>query len=165
MENVDIVRRFYYLATHPKANIATKRRCIVNIQMINWDKVIIPEEERFQMLEHIEALRKQIGDKRKPIRIDLRFKIFLRDKFTCQYCGAKAPEVQLEIDHIQPNIKAGADEIDNYTTACKTCNLGKKDLWNEELNQFRAEKMNQNKTALKDNKMTEDLNINKDKVL
>jgi len=42
---------------------------------------------------------------RKAISKKLRFEVYKRDKFTCQYCGRKAPDVILEIDHINPVAK------------------------------------------------------------
>lgn len=55
----------------------------------------------------------------------LRFEVFKRDSFTCQYCGRKAPDVLLQVDHIQPKSKKGKDTIINLITACRDCNLGK----------------------------------------
>lgn len=55
-----------------------------------------------------------------------RFKILERDKFTCQYCGRKAPEVILEVDHIIPTSKGGENVSTNLITACRDCNRGKK---------------------------------------
>lgn len=57
----------------------------------------------------------------------LRFEVFKRDSFTCQYCGRKAPDVLLEADHIEPVAKGGSNHILNLTTACKDCNAGKSD--------------------------------------
>lgn len=54
-----------------------------------------------------------------------RFEIFKRDSFTCQYCGRKAPNVVLEIDHVEPISKGGTDDILNLVTSCKDCNRGK----------------------------------------
>lgn len=65
--------------------------------------------------------------KRKSISKRLRFEIFKRDSFKCQYCGASAPDVLLEVDHIQPVSKGGKDDILNLITACKACNAGKSD--------------------------------------
>lgn len=56
-----------------------------------------------------------------------RFEVFKRDKFTCQYCGAKAPDVMLECDHIHPRAKGGGRELTNLVTACRACNNGKRD--------------------------------------
>jgi hypothetical protein len=55
----------------------------------------------------------------------LRFEVFNRDSFTCQYCGRKTPEVILELEHIIPISKGGTDEIENLTTSCFECNRGK----------------------------------------
>jgi len=67
----------------------------------------------------------------KPKRVSLpkstRFEVFKRDSFKCQYCGAAAPNVLLEIDHINPVSNGGENDILNLITACKECNRGKKD--------------------------------------
>lgn len=65
--------------------------------------------------------------KREGISKKLRFEVFKRDSFTCQYCGAKAPDVILEVDHIKPVAKNGSSDILNLITACKDCNSGKSD--------------------------------------
>jgi len=55
----------------------------------------------------------------------LRFKVLRRDGFTCQYCGRKAPEVELHVDHRVPWSKVKTHDIDNLVAACRECNLGK----------------------------------------
>lgn len=62
---------------------------------------------------------------RKPIPKTVRFEVFKRDKFTCQYCGRSAPDVILEADHIIPHSKGGSDDILNLVTDCRDCNRGK----------------------------------------
>lgn len=65
--------------------------------------------------------------KRKGISKSTRFEVFKRDSFTCQYCGKSAPDVVLEVDHINPVSKGGDDDISNLITACFDCNRGKSD--------------------------------------
>lgn len=65
--------------------------------------------------------------KRKGISKSVRFEVFKRDKFTCQYCGGKAPDIVLHIDHIHPVSKGGDNGIINLITSCFECNLGKSD--------------------------------------
>jgi hypothetical protein len=68
------------------------------------------------------------GDnKRKSIPKTVRFEVLKRDKFTCQYCGAVAPDVVLHIDHINPVANEGDNDITNLITSCEGCNLGKSD--------------------------------------
>ncbi len=55
----------------------------------------------------------------------LRWEVFKRDKFVCQYCGACGPNVELEVDHKIPVSRGGTDDIDNLKTACFNCNRGK----------------------------------------
>ena len=55
----------------------------------------------------------------------LRFGILERDDFTCVYCGAVGSESELQVDHIHPKSKGGADEDDNLVASCFECNIGK----------------------------------------
>jgi hypothetical protein len=64
---------------------------------------------------------------RKAIKKSVRFDVFKRDSFKCQYCGASAPDVILVIDHIKPVAKGGKNDIANLITACQPCNAGKSD--------------------------------------
>ena len=67
------------------------------------------------------------GSYRKAIPKSVRFEVLKRDSFKCQYCGASAPDVLLQIDHIEPVSKGGDSDITNLVTACAACNAGKRD--------------------------------------
>lgn len=64
---------------------------------------------------------------RTPVSKRLRFDVFKRDFFTCQYCGRKPPDVVLECDHVIPVAEGGPSEAHNLITACFDCNRGKAD--------------------------------------
>ncbi len=49
--------------------------------------------------------------------------VFLRDRFTCQYCGNKAQD--LTLDHVVPRRQNGAHTWENVVAACNRCNLRK----------------------------------------
>lgn len=63
--------------------------------------------------------------KRIPIPKSVRFNVFKRDGFRCQYCGRAAPDVILHVDHIVPVAAGGGNDELNLITACQDCNLGK----------------------------------------
>lgn len=65
--------------------------------------------------------------KRAPLKKSVRFEVFKRDKFTCQYCGRMAPDVVLNCDHINPVANGGTNEFVNLVTSCEACNSGKSD--------------------------------------
>jgi hypothetical protein len=77
---------------------------------------------------------------RKAISKKLRFEVFKRDSFICQYCGKSAPEVVLEIDHITPVSKGGKNTITNLITACFDCNRGKSNRTLTENQTLKAQK-------------------------
>lgn len=66
-----------------------------------------------------------MANQRKPLSKKIRFEVFKRDKFTCQYCGRSVPDVVLQVDHIKPVAKGGKNDIMNLVTSCSDCNLGK----------------------------------------
>lgn len=63
-----------------------------------------------------------------PISRRLRFEILRRDGHTCRYCGAKAPDVALTVDHVTPTALGGGDDPSNLVTACQPCNAGKSSI-------------------------------------
>ena len=63
--------------------------------------------------------------KRIALSKKVRFDIFKRDGFACQYCGAAPPSATLHVDHIIPVVEGGKNDADNLVTACDGCNLGK----------------------------------------
>ncbi|HUW43916.1 MAG TPA: HNH endonuclease [Bacillota bacterium] len=61
--------------------------------------------------------------------LKLRFEIFKRDNFICQYCGRnpKEDKCKLVIEHKIPRNKGGKDTFENLLTSCEECNYGKSD--------------------------------------
>jgi hypothetical protein len=62
---------------------------------------------------------------RKALSKKIRFEVFKRDSFICQYCGQSAPDTVLHVDHIEPVSKGGDNSIMNLVTSCIDCNQGK----------------------------------------
>jgi 5-methylcytosine-specific restriction endonuclease McrA len=54
-----------------------------------------------------------------------RLRIYMRDKFRCQYCGDKKSATELTLDHIMPRSRGGDNSPINVVTACIACNSRK----------------------------------------
>lgn len=54
-----------------------------------------------------------------------RFNLFLRDQFTCQYCGDRG---EMTFDHVLPRSRGGRTTWENVVAACGRCNLKKANL-------------------------------------
>ncbi len=54
-----------------------------------------------------------------------RFNVFLRDKFTCQYCIKNFKVENLTFDHVTPRSKGGKTSWENVVTSCRNCNTQK----------------------------------------
>jgi len=58
--------------------------------------------------------------------------IYLRDDYTCQYCGEKFLFEDLTLDHVFPKSRGGKNSWENIVTCCKHCNTIKADRTPEE---------------------------------
>jgi 5-methylcytosine-specific restriction endonuclease McrA len=54
-----------------------------------------------------------------------RINIYLRDDFTCQYCGVKFPSNELTFDHVIPRVDGGETTFENIVASCVPCNSKK----------------------------------------
>lgn len=71
-------------------------------------------------LPSVVALKRYIAPARRPAFT--RFNLFLRDRFSCQYCGSRH---ELTFDHVIPRSRGGLTRWDNVVAACAPCNLAK----------------------------------------
>ena len=100
---------------HAVKSVFLKRVTIVS----NYKKKI--RSPSFEMnLPSVIALKSFIKPSENPNFT--RFNVFLRDKFTCQYCGDRK---DLTFDHLLPKSKGGLTDWENVVTACSTCNVQK----------------------------------------
>ena len=84
-----------------------------------YDQVV--RSPSFEMpLPSVVALKSYVTQDRAPAFT--RFNLFLRDAFSCQYCGHGE---ELTFDHVIPRSRGGRTSWDNIVTACAPCNLRK----------------------------------------
>jgi 5-methylcytosine-specific restriction endonuclease McrA len=93
----------------------------VNVVSVYSRKIHSPSRE--MALPSVISLKEYIPSARRPAFT--RFNVFLRDRFTCQYCGDSLPTHELTFDHVVPRSKGGHTTWENVVTACSPCNLVK----------------------------------------
>lgn len=74
-------------------------------------------------LPSVISLKEYIPVARRPAFT--RFNVFLRDRFTCQYCGGDFASHDLTFDHVIPRALGGRTNWGNVVAACSPCNLRK----------------------------------------
>lgn len=74
-------------------------------------------------LPSVLALKEYIKPQQNPAFT--RFNVFLRDRFSCQYCGDHFKAHDLTFDHVIPRYHGGKTSWDNIVTACRGCNTRK----------------------------------------
>ena len=88
----------------------------------HYDRVVRSPSAEYR-LPSVVALRQYIPLTRRPPFT--RFNVFLRDRFTCQYCGEPNTASELTFDHVVPRSRGGRTAWENVVTACTHCNLAK----------------------------------------
>ena len=90
------------------------------VSIVSYYDRIIRSPSFSMKLPSVIALKSYIKPQRNPNFT--RFNVFLRDKFSCQYCGNKK---ELTFDHLLPRSKGGKTNWNNVVTACSACNVQK----------------------------------------
>jgi len=88
------------------------------------DEFRVPSVIRRCTYINVRRRREQSGMKR--------LRIYMRDKFRCQYCGEKKGVDELTLDHILPRSRGGDNSPLNIVTACLKCNNRKSNRTPEE---------------------------------
>lgn len=105
--NVCDVRRALVLILGGKADMLEQRAQYLHTM-----------SQSFQMPSVI-RLRAFVRRPRPRVKLNRR-EIFIRDHFTCQYCGCI--DKDLTVDHIVPRSRGGQNIWTNVVTSCKSCN-------------------------------------------
>lgn len=91
----------------------------------NYEDVEVRSASRSFQVPSVVALKDY--HRRKTIAFT-RYHVFLRDEFTCQYCGRKSTTKDLTFDHVVPRSKGGQTVWSNIVACCQMDNLRKADL-------------------------------------
>jgi 5-methylcytosine-specific restriction endonuclease McrA len=94
----------------------------VTVEEFDGDRVLrsaraefpVPSVIRRRIYINVRQRREASGTKR--------LRIYVRDKYRCQYCGEKKPAGELTLDHILPRSRGGDNSPVNIVTACVSCN-------------------------------------------
>jgi len=108
--NVCTVRRALVLLDRRKAELVENGR-----GFLRTPSTVVPVPSVIRLLR---LVRRPYLDGRLTRR-----DVFLRDRFTCQYCGKRTKE--LTLDHVIPRHQGGEHDWENVVAACRACNLKK----------------------------------------
>ncbi len=102
---------------------AIKAVFMSRVNVINEYEQAVHSPSTEMRLPSVISLKDYIPMAKKPAFT--RFNVFLRDRFTCQYCGDGFPAENLTFDHVIPRARGGTTLWGNVVTACAPCNLSK----------------------------------------
>ena len=105
-------------------NVTNARRALTLV-LSSKAEVLETGQERLNSpstsVERPSVIRLQYMVRQPFRRIPLtRREVFLRDDYTCQYCGMRSRD--LTLDHVMPKHRGGGHSWDNLVSACRACN-------------------------------------------
>ena len=102
---------------------AVKAVLLERVNVVSEYDRVIHSPTYMMRLPSVIALKEYIQARQYPAFT--RFNVFLRDGFSCQYCGQSFPTPDLTFDHLVPRSRGGRTTWTNVVTACTRCNLAK----------------------------------------
>jgi 5-methylcytosine-specific restriction endonuclease McrA len=122
----------------PLGTVSIARAVIMTFK----DSVYVEEWDRDRVLRSAQAEFRVPSVIRRRVYINIRkrreqssmkrLRIYMRDKYRCQYCGERKGVRELTLDHILPRSRGGDNSPINVVTACMKCNNRKSDRTPEE---------------------------------
>ena len=112
----------------------------------------LPKDLKNKILDDSE-LKKALKIEYLPNTIELSRKevVTIRDRFKCVYCNKEFKnENEIELDHLVPKSKGGANSYDNLVASCQTCNLEKLDLSISDVSNYKPDANYRKFEAMKD---------------
>lgn len=105
-------------------NICNVRRALVLVilgkaEVLEQNGLVLHTVDREYRAPSVIRLASLVRRPRPQVKLTRR-EVFLRDAFTCQYCGVHTRD--LTIDHVIPKSRAGGHSWENLVSACKPCN-------------------------------------------
>ena len=106
--NLVNVKRAVVLVLKNKAEIIEERE-----GYIHSERLVIPFPTVIRLSYYVNVPYRGVSLSRRTV--------FIRDRYTCQYCGGKAES----IDHVIPRSRGGEHAWENVVAACRRCNARK----------------------------------------
>jgi len=112
------------LSYHPLSlwhwQTALKAVFLDRVSIVSEYDTVVHSPSMSMQLPSVIALKSYVKQPSHPVFT--RFNLFLRDCFSCAYCGCKD---DLTFDHVVPRSQGGQTSWTNISTACAPCNLRK----------------------------------------
>ena len=139
-------------ATYEPLTLISSRRALIlyledkAVVLQEYDEVIRSPSVEFK-LPAVVALKKYVRGRQvytTPAILTQR-NLFVRDKWTCQYCGRSRGNLRghevLTRDHVKPRSRGGRDVWNNVVTSCSTCNNKKGQFFLSELDDMELKRL------------------------
>ena len=90
-------------------------------RVLRSQRFVFPCPAVIRLVAYVDVRKRRYGSG------GMRTKVFMRDRYRCQYCGVRGSAFELSLDHILPRSRGGRTTPENLCVACKSCNSRKGD--------------------------------------
>lgn len=94
------------------------------VTVLDWHDDWTVRSARWETRVPAVIMLKEYQKKKGYVRYS-KMNVFLRDLFSCQYCGTGVNRKTATLDHVLPTSHGGKSVWENSTTACGPCNASK----------------------------------------
>jgi 5-methylcytosine-specific restriction endonuclease McrA len=92
--------------------------------VLEWYEDWIVHSEKWSTQVPAVMILKEYQKKKTTVRFS-KHNVFLRDGYTCQYCGDDVSRKAATLDHVLPTSHGGKTTFENTVCACASCNANK----------------------------------------
>jgi 5-methylcytosine-specific restriction endonuclease McrA len=92
------------------------------VEVLEYHETIVRSSREAFRIPSVMRLTRYVSPRRTARLRFSRENVYLRDNFTCQYCGEQFSPKELTLDHVVPASKLGRKDWTNMVTACRSCN-------------------------------------------
>jgi len=92
--------------------------------VLEWYEDWVVRSEKWSTPVPAVMILKEYQKKKTTVRFS-KHNVFLRDGYTCQYCGEDVARKTATLDHVLPVSHGGKTTFENCVTACGPCNASK----------------------------------------
>lgn len=130
MQNVASIRSLLLNSSYEPMRVVSWQKALIlwfqgKVEVLEYHSVFARSARSSFQLPSVLKLKSYV---RPRVTEGIRFcreNVYIRDNYTCQYCGSRFTHKQLTLDHVVPVSHQGKKSWTNVVSACQSCNQRK----------------------------------------
>ncbi len=130
MQNVSSLRSLLLNSSYEPMRVVSWQKALIlwfqdKVEILEYHTVFVRSVQRKFQLPSVLRLKTYVKPRMAGAVRFCRENVYIRDNFTCQYCGDRISGKLLTLDHVVPASQNGKKTWTNVVSACRECNQRK----------------------------------------